>query len=474
MFGKGRNDKMDAAALASSMCQGEDEGWEVVKSNVKEEHSKAKDMCVTATTADVGTSTEKTVDEEVSKSEMHLHTAVDATLLLEETDALICVKANDAVTTWQSPVVGIPEFMPLQDMLASLGHSQINEQGKKIYFLMKRNLKTMALLLLLGVFCTGTIPSRRSKREGIVPSPSTVDDTATNPVDYGFLIETLKARIVKLEQLNRQTERELYVTLAERDSWRRMVVSCNEAVRHRTQTHSRYDDTVNKNKLPSLAPSTSTAERVKVSELATTDETKSSALTPSASVVERVNVSKRATNDGIKSSALTPSASTVERVNTSTLVTIDGSQRLPAPEPSPPRRTPRPQLALPGKEPWPTLSVERVNASKLITIDGSHKLPAPEPTPPRRTPHPQLALPGKEPWPTLSVERVNASKLITIDGSHKLPAPEPSPPRRTPHPQLALPGKEPWQTLPTRSANIHMPQTSVTLVPSVVAIMVPV
>ena len=307
MFGKSQNKKVDYVSTCD-VCHSEDEGWEVVKQNINNEQSKAKNnLGMTAGTVDVGTSTENPVEEEVSKCEKHVQTIVDATTFLEETDALIGCASN-VIPTFPTSVDAIPGIVPLQEILASLDLSRITDHGNKGYFLMKRNLKTVALLLLLGVFCTGSIPTGRSKSENGVPPPPSVDDTAKNPDDYGLLIETLKARIVELEEISRNEEREFSMTIYERDHWRRSALSCKNDLRQMSEMHSRLDDEMKQMK--SLAP-----------------------LDPTSPI------------------------SAVEHAIASDLATFNTGYKYPTPHPSPARRIPYPQLALPGIEPRPMLPI---------------------------------------------------------------------------------------------------------------------
>jgi hypothetical protein len=323
MFGRSQNKKM-VSASANVVCQSEDEEWEGVKPNIHEDPKAKKQAIVTVMTSDVGTSTEVAVDEQVSNSEKQVQTTEYATSVLEESEALIGVKAVNLAPTWDSTVDGIPGVIPLQEILASLDILQIAGQGNKGYFLVKRNLKTVALLLLLGVFFTSSLPNRRSKRDNVVPPPPSIDDAPKKSVDYGVLIETLKARIVEMQEMNRDAERELSMVVMERDHWRGMAMSCDNDLRYMTEMHSRVDD-----------------ELKQMKSLALLDHYASS-------------------------------TSAVQRVNVSTLATIKEADRLPTLVPSsPPRRIPHPQLALPGKEPMyllpkPSIKMNRPNTGIIV------------------------------------------------------------------------------------------------------------
>lgn len=333
IFGSNRSNKTtQATAVVSS--QSDDEGWEVVKPKLVEQDPEAKknSMTLTCETSDVGTLTDKDMDLEVSKSEKQVQTTMDATLLLQEPLSHGAEKNTSEQGVNRPKEVSsidiVPGAVAIQDLLASLDLSQVADQGSKGYLVVKRNLKTVALLLLLGVFCAGSIPPRNSKPETTsVPPPPSVDDSSSaseeESLDHGLLIETLKARIVQMEKWNQKADRELSMRVLERDQWRTKALSCDHDLRGMVESHSRLDNEL-KQMMKSLAV------------------------------------------------AISPVSAAFQRGNASMLATVkEDDHMLPTPEPSPPRRVPHPQLALPGMQPMqllpkPSIKVNRPFAGIIL------------------------------------------------------------------------------------------------------------
>jgi len=283
MFGKHKGHKIvePPSSATEVPYNSEDEGWEVVKVKTDQDSSRStvKKASSAVRTVDVGTSTMTTVmTEEVKRCEKHVQTSSlnTSTSFLEEGSGRLMGRSTVVVDdstvdlSWDTSSVDVlPGIVPLQEILASLDLTQITEQGNKGLFVVKRNLKTVALLLLLGVFCTGGIPSSRrrsSKRDVIVPPTPTMKDTTTTQkesMDHqerhnrlmmidDMLMKALQARIVEMEEMNRKEKLELSMMILERDHWRRMAKSCHEELEHTTDMHAGLDEEIKQMK--SLVP----------------------------------------------------------------------------------------------------------------------------------------------------------------------------------------------------------------------------
>jgi hypothetical protein len=294
MFGRIHNSKVKNGSDGKMIrSKPEEEDWEVVKPTTAI-NPKAKVSGASIT--DVATQTEQT-SREVSKDwRMGSKNRVwepptlakDVNPTTEKRESSAFVASGDV-----TPIV------PFQDLLASITSFLVAE-GSKSHFVVKRNLKTVALLFLLGVLCAFKLPDQqRSKRELIwSSSPEAIVPDGNQKVEYELLVQRLRKKVEQLEDNNRH----LSMATFERNHWRTMAVSCNHDLRELSSSHSRLEEEVKQSKW--LAPV--------------------AFVSPAP---PRVNATGVAT---------TPYVEFVE---------------LPAPEPSPARWMPYPQLALPEPKP---------------------------------------------------------------------------------------------------------------------------
>jgi hypothetical protein len=290
MFGRSHKTKVKNVSDANvSTTKSDEEDWEVVKPTAANAKVKVSGASITIVSTQTG--------REVSENEKggSKNGILDSPTLVKEVDATTkkkngsdCMAAGDV-----TPIV------QLQDLLASVNTSLIAEQGTKSCYVVKRNLKTVALLFLLGVFCVNKFPGQRSKRELIWSSPPEATVAHGNQTtEYELLFQQLRAELEQLEENNRH----LSMAIFERNHWRTLAVSCDHDLRELSLSHSRLEEEVKQSKW--LAPVAFVSP-----------------------VPPRVNATAIAATPYVE------------------------YEDLPVPEPSPARRIPYPQLALPEPEP---------------------------------------------------------------------------------------------------------------------------
>ena len=197
----------------------------------------------------------------------------------------------------------------MQSLPTGIDYSLIVEQGTKGYYLVKRNLKTVVLLFLLGVFCTNSVSGPPAKGESSVLSspPNATNVDGEEKDDHALVVEQLKYQIKKIEERTRQLDRELSMLTFEKNRWRSAALTCDQDLREMTSAHSRLEEEIKQSKW----------------------------LVPVAFV------------------------SPASRVNATSLAAVpyfpndysDDHLEIPTPEPTPAKRIPYPQLALPKPDP---------------------------------------------------------------------------------------------------------------------------
>ncbi len=312
MFGRSRSaQKDDATTGPRNMMANEEEGWEVVKPTKLDSHLEAK---IGAETTDTSAKSE-VFGCEVSQELKEFQRVLSSTSFLVESDLYFPEETSTTSPSSNSmDTVEVIPGIPIQDLLACIDFSQMVEQGTKGYYLVKRNLKTVALLFLLGVFCVNSVPSSRSKRES--NSSSSLHEILLHRREEAFdsdvLLTLLTSELEEVEESNRQLERELSKMIFERNNWRSAALSCDQDLREMTAAHSRLEKEVRQSKW----------------------------LAPVAFV------------------------SPAPRVNATALAAIAylAEEALPVPEPSPAKRIPYPQLALPKPDPVHMLPMPSMKA----------------------------------------------------------------------------------------------------------------
>lgn len=311
MFRTSRNDKVNISVSDANVMtptKSEDDGWEVVKSTTTS--VQAKVSTGSASIADVSTQTEQTGCEvrKDGKGDDSKSIKESASLVKEVNNPV-----NSSSTSSGQKTVDVIPMVSLQDLLESIDLSQVAEQGTKSYYLVKRNLKTVALLFLLGVFCVNKFPAagqQRSKREAIRSSlPEASMSDGNEKAEYALLVEQLREQIEQIEESKRQLSHDLAMAIFDRNHWRTMAVSCDHDLRELSSSHARLEDELKQSKW--LAP----------------------VAFVSPAPPPRMNFT-----------AIAATAFNEEHQYEEDLL-------LRAPEPSPAKRIPFPQLALPEREP---------------------------------------------------------------------------------------------------------------------------
>lgn len=284
----------------------EDEGWEVVKpTKLEPHHSPVK--ILTGSKAEVSTNSDEIV-EKVSKHPLESHN------ILVETKSYATAMIPENVMDY---VVDLfPHRTPLQNPLESIEYTQLLEQGTKCYYIVKRNLKTVSLLFLLSVFFANTVPSSRFKKDDILSSrPDATGQENGTKTEAGLLFELLKSQLEKIEETNRQLNRELSMAVYERNHWRSAALTCDQDLREVTASHSLLEEEVKQSKW--LAPLSL------------------------ASPVPPINATAIAASSH-----------------------VPDYDELGAPEPSPAKRIPYPQLALPNPDPVQLLPMSSMTVGR--------------------------------------------------------------------------------------------------------------